>query len=140
MPITFFHIMSPYITLFQNLASTVLVRNHPTYRFSTVFEVFIIAVIPVTVQNPSTRRADTDIPFHPSYKGTVLFKNTFDGQLAATDYPKVNVCLSIRPFEFISIIYQVLLCDVYYLHRFWSALGMVLLSTHPRAFAHSGKV
>lgn len=54
------------------------------------------AAIPVTVQNQSSRRAeDTDIPFHPSYKGTVLFKNTFNGQLAATDYPKVNVCFSI---------------------------------------------
>lgn len=28
---------------------------------------------------------------HPSYKATVLFQNTFDGQLPATDYPKVNV-------------------------------------------------
>jgi hypothetical protein len=91
------------------------------------------AAIPVTVQNPSTRQADTDIPFHPSYKGTILFKNTFDGQLAATDYPKVNVCFSIcLPLNRSQIsIYQVLLCDVYYLHRFWFALGMVLLSTHP---------
>ena len=37
------------------------------------------------------RQANTDVPFHPSYKGTVLFKNTFDGQLPAGDYPKVNV-------------------------------------------------
>ncbi|KAI0296242.1 lung seven transmembrane receptor-domain-containing protein [Russula brevipes] len=27
---------------------------------------------------------------HPSYRGTVLFRNVFDGKLAATDYPKVN--------------------------------------------------
>ncbi|KIM47770.1 hypothetical protein M413DRAFT_209068 [Hebeloma cylindrosporum] len=51
---------------------------------------YCVAAIPVTVQNRLNRRADTDIPFHPSYKGTVLFKNTFNGQLAATDYPKVN--------------------------------------------------
>jgi len=31
------------------------------------------------------------VPLHPSYKGSVLFRNTFDGQLPATDYPKVNV-------------------------------------------------
>jgi len=87
--------MSPYITLFQKPASTVSVRNHFTSQFWTVLEVFITAVIPVTVQNPLTRRADTDVPLHPSYKGKVLFKNTFDGQLAATDYPKVNVCFSL---------------------------------------------
>uniref|UniRef100_A0A8H7Y739 Uncharacterized protein n=1 Tax=Psilocybe cubensis TaxID=181762 RepID=A0A8H7Y739_PSICU len=51
------------------------------------------AAIPVTVQG-STRRADTDVPYHPSYKGTVLFKNTFDGELPATDYPKVVYYLS----------------------------------------------
>lgn len=48
------------------------------------------AILPVSTssQNP---RADTDVPYHPSYVGTVLFRNTFDGQLEAIDYPKVNV-------------------------------------------------
>jgi hypothetical protein len=36
-----------------------------------------------------------DVPYHPSYDGIVLFKNTFDGQLEAIDYPKVNVCTPI---------------------------------------------
>lgn len=54
---------------------------------------FLQAVIPVTFQSPLTRRADTGAPLHPLYQGSVLFQNTFDGQLPATDYPKVNVNL-----------------------------------------------
>lgn len=50
-----------------------------------------IAIVPVTVM--STARASTDVPFHPSYSGKVLFINKFDGQLAASDYPKVNFYL-----------------------------------------------
>jgi hypothetical protein len=53
------------------------------------------AVVPVTVlQTSSTAalqsRQSSDV--HPSYRGTVLFRNVFDGRLPATDYPKVNVC------------------------------------------------
>jgi len=92
------HTVNLYITLFQKVASIALVKEYFTPRFWAVFKFFITAAIPVTVQNQSNRRADTDIPFHPSYKGTVLFKNTFNGQLAATDYPKVNVCFSIVLF------------------------------------------
>ncbi|TFK36947.1 lung seven transmembrane receptor-domain-containing protein [Crucibulum laeve] len=51
---------------------------------------YCVAVIPVTVQSSSTRRAETDVPYHPSYKGVVLFQNKFKGQLPATDHPKVN--------------------------------------------------
>ena len=52
---------------------------------------FLQAVIPITVQS-LTRRVDTRAPPpHPSYSGSVLFRNTFNGQLPATDYPKVNV-------------------------------------------------
>lgn len=47
--------------------------------------------MPVTVLNPAVRQAPTDVPSHPTYNGVVLFRNTFDGQLPATDYPKVNV-------------------------------------------------
>lgn len=46
--------------------------------------------VPVTVQG-DLRRAVADVPYHPSYTGSVLFRNTFDGQLPATDYPKVHV-------------------------------------------------
>ena len=40
------------------------------------------------------RQDSTDVPFHPQYEGIVLFKNKFDGQLPATDYPKVNFYLA----------------------------------------------
>jgi hypothetical protein len=50
-----------------------------------------LAAIPVTVSHTVGARAETDVPYHPSYKGTVLFQNVFHGQLPATDYPKVNV-------------------------------------------------
>lgn len=56
-----------------------------SYRFPT-------AIVPVTVMTPTAaRQAPTDVPFHPTYNGAVLFRNTFDGELPAGDYPKVNV-------------------------------------------------
>ena len=50
-----------------------------------------LAIVPVTVMQNSARQAETDTPYHPTYTGTVFFRNTFDGRLPATDYPKVNV-------------------------------------------------
>ena len=53
--------------------------------------------VPLTVLSSNTvgtGRDPTDVPFHPKYEGTVLFKNKFDGQLPATDYPKVNFYLA----------------------------------------------
>ncbi|KAG5644624.1 hypothetical protein DXG03_008102 [Asterophora parasitica] len=47
------------------------------------------AIVPVTVNLAS--RAPTDVPYHPAYSGRVFFKNTFEGKLPASDYPKVNV-------------------------------------------------
>ncbi|KAF8349669.1 lung seven transmembrane receptor-domain-containing protein [Amanita rubescens] len=44
------------------------------------------AVVPVTLQSPTVRRD----ALHATYKGTVMFRNAFDGKLPATDYPKVN--------------------------------------------------
>ena len=55
------------------------------------------ALVPVTILSSDTagkRQDSTDVPFHPKYDGTVLFKNKFDGQLPATDYPKVNFYLA----------------------------------------------
>lgn len=55
----------------------------------------LVAIVPVTVLSTGMKRqAGTDVPFHPSFKGTVLFKNTFDGQLPAADYPKKNVSVN----------------------------------------------
>ncbi|SJL06219.1 uncharacterized protein ARMOST_09555 [Armillaria ostoyae] len=54
---------------------------------------YCVAIVPVTVRNSassSSARAPTDVPYHPSYNGLVFFQNTFDGQLPATDYPKVT--------------------------------------------------
>ncbi|PCH33992.1 hypothetical protein WOLCODRAFT_112920 [Wolfiporia cocos MD-104 SS10] len=51
---------------------------------------YCVAIVPVTVLQNSARQANTDVPYHPTYKGTVFFRNTFDGKLPATDYPKVN--------------------------------------------------
>ncbi|KAI9570240.1 lung seven transmembrane receptor-domain-containing protein, partial [Boletus coccyginus] len=55
---------------------------------------FPTAIVPVTVMTPTVaRQAPTDVPFHPTYNGVVLFRNTFDGKLPATDYPKVDFYL-----------------------------------------------
>lgn len=57
----------------------------------------LAAVVPLTVLSSDVvgaGRDSTDVPFHPKYHGTVLFKNKFDGQLPATDYPKVNFYLT----------------------------------------------
>ncbi|KDQ63295.1 hypothetical protein JAAARDRAFT_29313 [Jaapia argillacea MUCL 33604] len=50
---------------------------------------YCVAIVPVTVlaSNPGE---STDVPFHPNYAGRVYFRNTFQGRLPATDYPKVN--------------------------------------------------
>ncbi|OAX43046.1 hypothetical protein K503DRAFT_789806 [Rhizopogon vinicolor AM-OR11-026] len=54
---------------------------------------YCVAIVPVTVMNPAARQGPTDVPYHPTYNGVVLFRNTFDGKLPATDYPKVNFYL-----------------------------------------------
>ncbi|KAH8099260.1 lung seven transmembrane receptor-domain-containing protein [Cristinia sonorae] len=52
---------------------------------------YCVAVVPFTVLNRQLpRQAPTDVEFHPRYQGTVLFQNTFNGKLPATDYPKVD--------------------------------------------------
>ncbi|KAH9944248.1 lung seven transmembrane receptor-domain-containing protein [Epithele typhae] len=51
---------------------------------------YCVATVPITVLGSSRSRADTDVNYHPAYNGTVFFRNTFDGQLPASDYPKVN--------------------------------------------------
>ncbi|GBE77694.1 hypothetical protein SCP_0105760 [Sparassis crispa] len=55
---------------------------------------YCVAVVPVTVLSNSARQAPTDVPFHPTYTGSVFFRNKFDGKLPATDYPKVNFYLA----------------------------------------------
>ena len=52
---------------------------------------FLTATIPFTVQSSQT---DAGL-VHASYSGTVDFKNIFDGKLAATDYPKIQLYLAL---------------------------------------------
>ncbi|KAF8581639.1 protein PTM1 [Ramaria rubella] len=49
---------------------------------------YCVAIVPLTVDALSRRQGGTTP--HPAYGGTILFQNTFDGKLPATDYPKVN--------------------------------------------------
>ncbi|KAH9835933.1 lung seven transmembrane receptor-domain-containing protein [Rhodofomes roseus] len=51
---------------------------------------YCVAIVPVTVMQNPARQATNDVPYHPTYTGTIFFRNTFDGRLPATDYPKVN--------------------------------------------------
>ncbi|KAL9716500.1 hypothetical protein Ac2012v2_000948 [Leucoagaricus gongylophorus] len=50
---------------------------------------YCIAILPISSRSTMSR-APTDVPFHPQYLGNIYFKNIFDGQLEAIDYPKVN--------------------------------------------------
>lgn len=57
---------------------------------------YCVAIVPLTIMDMGTRsvvRTDTDVPNHPSYTGTVVFRNVFNGYLAAAEYPKVNVSM-----------------------------------------------
>lgn len=60
---------------------------------------YCVAVIPLTVMDQTKRssspRAATDVPTHPTYAGTILFRNVFNGQLPASEYPKVNFYLGL---------------------------------------------
>ena len=97
--------------------------------------------MPVTVLQTSSsalqERQSTDI--HPSYKGTVLFRNVFDGELAATDYPKVNVCgLCVRLKSCVTRL-VVLLRHVSLLHCISGCLGLAMLQACNRNSSHTGK-
>ena len=101
------------------------------------------AVVPVTVlQTPSasseeSKRQSSDI--HPSYHGTVLFRNAFDGQLAATDYPKVNVRGSSNHLSACVHIFVVLFCHVRPLLRIGGRLGLVVLQARRGDSSHTSK-
>lgn len=110
---------------------------HVSRVIELLLNLFPSAVIPVTVQSPTS---ETDITHHPSYNGVVLFKNTFDGKLAATDYPKVNVCVeTIRKILFSNSICIVLFRHVHRIFCLWDDLGLVVLSAHARVVTNSSK-
>ncbi|KAJ2914289.1 hypothetical protein MD484_g6138, partial [Candolleomyces efflorescens] len=56
---------------------------------------YCVAIVPITGEHAKpSRRATTDVPYHPSYHGNILFNNIFQGHLAASDYPKVTFYFS----------------------------------------------
>ncbi|TBU49906.1 lung seven transmembrane receptor-domain-containing protein [Dichomitus squalens] len=72
--------------------TAILVYKEPIQYLVRKTGYYCVAVVPITVMpaGNSPRQAETDVPYHPTYTGSVLFRNTFDGKLPASDYPKVN--------------------------------------------------
>ena len=96
---------------------------------------FLSAIVPITGEQPkSSRRAGTDVPYHPSYHGNILFKNVFQGHLAASDYPKVTVrdANILKAFQLTQKCFAVLLLYVPLLCCLWNRLGLVKLSALAR--------
>lgn len=92
----YYGIKNLYITMCERPDITVSVCRLPVPIVFVFTMRALVAVVPLTVLSSDTvgtGRDSTDVPFHPKYHGTVLFKNKFDGQLPATDYPKVNFYL-----------------------------------------------
>jgi hypothetical protein len=84
--------------------SSLAVQNILNYAEPIIYQVpktgyYCVAIIPLTVMDQTKRtlpeRAPTDVPTHPTYAGTVLFRNVFNGQLSAAEYPKVNFYLAL---------------------------------------------
>jgi hypothetical protein len=58
-----------------------------------------IGIVPVTLLNErSTQGMEPRQANHAEYSGLVLFKSTFEGELPAAEYPKINVCLLYTSF------------------------------------------
>ena len=87
---------------------------------------------------PVARKAPTDVAFHPTYNGVVLFRNTFDGKLPATDYSKVNVSSPAHLHKHACKHTVVLSLHVFCICTVWFRLGVHLLQTPYRTFAYSG--
>lgn len=84
--------------MYERPGITALVRHLPVSIALASTNPISIAVVPLTAISSDTvggGEDSTDVPFHPKYYGTVLFKNKFNGQLPATDYPKVNFYLAV---------------------------------------------
>ncbi|KAI0639574.1 lung seven transmembrane receptor-domain-containing protein [Trametes polyzona] len=68
----------------------ILWYQHPIQYHVRKTGYYCVAIVPITVLPSNSARQDVSPNPHPSYKGTVYFRNTFDGKLPASDYPKVN--------------------------------------------------
>jgi len=74
-----------------------LVRHLPVsiaFAFTNPLPTAVVPLTTISSDTAGTGQDSTDVPFHPKYDGTVLFRNKFNGQLPATDYPKVNFYLA----------------------------------------------
>ncbi|WWC69036.1 uncharacterized protein I206_102972 [Kwoniella pini CBS 10737] len=72
---------------------------------------YCVGIVPVTLVNS---RSDSSLesrqsPTHAEYSGLVLFRNTFEGELPAVEYPKINFYMAL------SLVYFVLGCGWAYL-------------------------
>lgn len=85
-------------------ASSPATKNILNYAEPIIYAVpktgyYCVAIIPLTVMDQTKKtlseRAATDVPTHPTYGGTILFRNVFNGQLPAAEYPKVNFYLAL---------------------------------------------
>ncbi|WWC87461.1 uncharacterized protein L201_002350 [Kwoniella dendrophila CBS 6074] len=73
---------------------------------------YCVGIVPVTLVNTKRSENSLDVrqsPTHAEYSGLVLFKNTFEGELPAVEYPKINF------YAILSLVYFVLGCGWAYL-------------------------
>ena len=86
------------------LAPSPATKYIPKYTEPIIYPVpktgyYCVAIIPLTVSDQTGKRvyerASTDVPTHPTYAGTILFRNVFNGQLSAAEYLKVNFYLGL---------------------------------------------
>lgn len=90
---------------------------------------YFAGIVPVTLVNSRsdipTRSLVSKQANHAEYSGEVLFRNTFEGELPAVEYPKINVSwtkgetsvklMLIQFYMVMSLVYFVLGCGWAYL-------------------------
>jgi hypothetical protein len=98
---TMFHTMADDPAPTSTPASSPTSKNTLNYAEPITYPVpktgyYCVAIIPLTVMDQTKRRlSETDVPTHPTYSGTILFRNVFNGQLPAAEYPKVHFYLAL---------------------------------------------
>lgn len=98
------------------------------------------AIVPITVLPATSARQDVSANPHPSYSGSVFFRNTFDGKLPASDYPKVNVSAQFpHGILRLNAAFVVLLLDVPCVLRARHCVGMALLPERARPPSDPGE-
>ena len=99
-----FHTMADAPAPTSTPAFSLISENTLNYAEPIVYPVpktgyYCVAIIPLTVTDQTKKglseRALSDVPTHPTYTGTILFRNVFNGQLPAAEYPKVHFYLAL---------------------------------------------